>query len=82
MPIDGGTADSDGRDTPAPSVSCDFGPFGEQTQVNLKTLGTQKLCEIPLLRVSHSPLLRPVPFLILSLIDTAIVALPTAQFLP
>ncbi|KAN0116627.1 hypothetical protein V8E52_005771 [Russula decolorans] len=46
MPIDGGgSADSDGHATPAPPVSCDFGPFGEQTQVNLETLGTQKLSQ-------------------------------------
>jgi len=64
MPIDGGgSADSDGYAAPASPVSCDFGPFGEQTQVNLETLGTQKLCKIPLLRVSHPPLLRPISFL-------------------
>jgi hypothetical protein len=64
MPIDGGgSADSDGYAAPAPPVSCDFGPFGEQTQVNVETLGTQKLCKNPLLRVSHFPLLRPVSFL-------------------
>jgi hypothetical protein len=64
MPIDGGgSADSDGHATPAPPVSCDFGPFGEQTQVNLETLGTQKLCKIPLLRFPRSPLLRPIPSL-------------------
>jgi hypothetical protein len=46
MPIDGGgSADSDGYAAAAPPVSCDFGPFGEQTQVNLETLGTQKLCK-------------------------------------
>lgn len=57
------SADSDGYAAPAPPVSCDFGPFGEQTQVNLETLGTQKLCKVSLLRVSHSPLLRPISIL-------------------
>ena len=62
MPRDGGSsADSDGHAL-APPVSCDFGPFEEQTQVNLETLGTQKLCKILLLRVPHSPLLRPISF--------------------
>jgi hypothetical protein len=66
MPIDGGgSADSGGYAAPAPPVSCDFGPFEEQTQVNLETLGTQKLCKIPLLRVSHSSLLRLISFLYL-----------------
>ena len=47
MPRDGdGSADSGGHAAPAPPVSCDFGPFGEQTQVDLETLGTQKLCRI------------------------------------
>ena len=64
MPIDGdGGAGSDGYAAPAPPVSCDFGPFGEQTQVDLETLGTQKLCKIPLLRVSRSSLRRPISFL-------------------
>ena len=64
MPIDGGgSPDSDNYATRAPPVSCDFGPFGGQTQVNLETLGTQKLCKILLLRVSHSPFLRPISFL-------------------
>jgi transcription factor C subunit 6 len=46
MPIDGGGgAGSDSSATPVPSVSCDFGPFGEQTRVDLKTLGAQKLCQ-------------------------------------
>jgi hypothetical protein len=64
MPIDGGgNADPDGYAAPAPPVSCDFGPFGEQTQVNLETLGTERLCKIRLLGVSHSPALRPVSFL-------------------
>jgi hypothetical protein len=63
MPIDGGSsADSDGHASPAPPVPCDFGPFGEQTQVNLETLGTQKLCKIPLLRISLSPLPRSISF--------------------
>lgn len=51
MPIDGGGGASAGPDssaTPAPSVSCDFGPFGEQTRVDLKMLEAQKLCKIPL----------------------------------
>jgi len=64
MPIDGGdSADSDGYAAPAPPVSCDFGPFGEQTQVNLETLGTQNLCKIRLLADSHSPSLPPISFL-------------------
>ena len=29
----------------APPVSCDFGPFGEQTRVDLETLDTQRLCK-------------------------------------
>jgi hypothetical protein len=36
---------SDGP-TAAPPVACDFGPFGEQTRVDLDTLGTQKLCKL------------------------------------
>jgi hypothetical protein len=50
MPIDGGGgAGPDSSAAPAPSVSCDFGPFGKQTRVNLSTLGAQKLCKIALL---------------------------------
>jgi hypothetical protein len=83
MPIDGGGGAGPGSSaTPATSVSCDFGPFGEQTRVNLKTLGAQKLCEIaffsrfPLSSASFKPLS------LTSLTDSAVVALLTAQFLP
>ena len=80
MPIDGGGGA--GYAAPAPPVSCDFGPFGEQTQVNLETLGTQKLCKIHFCAFpTHGCCIR-YPFFIPSLIDTAIVALLTAQFLP
>ena len=81
MPVDGGGgAGSDGHAARTPPVSCDFGPFGEQTRVNLETLGTQKLCKTP--SALPTPLLRPIFFFTLSVIDTAIVALLTAQFLP
>ena len=50
----------------APPVSCDFGPFGAQTNVKLETLQAQKLC-----RVSH---VRPETHLALRSL--------TAQFLP
>lgn len=47
MPVDGGNGTGpDSSAAPAPPVSCDFGPFGEQTAVNLQTLGAQKLCKI------------------------------------
>ncbi len=49
MPIDGGGGGSDGPALPAPPVSCDFGPFKEQTRVTLETLGAQNLCKIALL---------------------------------
>jgi hypothetical protein len=81
MPINGGgSADSDGYTAPVPPISCDFGPFGEQTQVNLETLGTQKLCKLPLPGVIYSPLLRPISFYPI-LIDTAIVALTRSPVL-
>jgi hypothetical protein len=41
MPRDGGLPAA-----PAPPVSCDFGPYGEQTNVNLETLETLKLCNL------------------------------------
>ena len=79
MPIDGGGgADSDGHAAPAPPISCDFGPFGEQTQVNLETLGTQKLCEIaPSARFPLPRFCVQYSFYLI-LVDTAF----TAQFLP
>lgn len=83
MPIDGGGGAGPGSSaTPATSVSCDFGPFGEQTRVNLKTLGAQKLCEIALF--SRFPLSSASfkPLSLTSLTDSAVVALLTAQFLP
>ena len=79
--VGAGSADSDGYAASTPEASCNFSPFGEQTQANLETLGTQKLCKIPLLRVSHSVAASNILF-ILSLIDTAVVALLIAQFLP
>ena len=46
MPMDGsGGGTAAGSGSAAPPVTCDFGPFGEQTSVNLGTLETQKLCE-------------------------------------
>ena len=59
MPIDGGGPESSAG--PAPPVSCDFGPFGEQTRVNLNTLGSQKLGKIILL-VHHSSLMQSTSF--------------------
>ena len=56
MPTDrGGGGSVSGPDVPAasaaaaaaaPPVSCDFGPFGEQMRVDLKTLDTQRLCKL------------------------------------
>ncbi|KAI9511105.1 hypothetical protein F5148DRAFT_1298112 [Russula earlei] len=45
LPTDGGNSASGGDDAAAPPIPCDFGPFGEQTPVNLRTLGTQKLSQ-------------------------------------
>ncbi len=83
MPSDGGAgAGSGGSAAPAPPLSCDFGPFGEQTRVNLETLGVQNLCTIALL-VPFPPRAAAFNILLLqSLIDITIVALLTAQFLP
>jgi transcription factor C subunit 6 len=76
MPIGGdGGGGPDSSAIPTPSVSCDFGPFGNQTKVNLNMLGTQKLCKIAL----PTPLLQ---FFLPSLIDSAIAAMLTAQFMP
>jgi transcription factor C subunit 6 len=41
MPTDGGPTTA-----AAPPVSCDFGPFGEQSNVNLETLEALKLCKL------------------------------------
>ena len=78
MPVDEGCgADFDGHAAPALLISCNFGLFEEQNQVNLKTHETQKLCEIALLRV-------PTPHFCVQyssypiFIDTALIA----QFLP
>ena len=69
MPIDvGGAAGPESSAGPAPPVSCDFGPFGEQTRVNLQTLGSQKLCKIALL-ARYSLLMQSLSFLT----DSAIV---------
>lgn len=89
MPTDGsvGTS-SDGPTAAAPPVACDFGPFGEQTRVNLNTLGTQKLCKLT--QHHHSPL--PfffflhradtiVPSLLLSQLSSCRKAVPTCSTL-
>jgi hypothetical protein len=48
MPTDGGGGTSPDSPTAASTspVSCNFGPFGEQTSVSLNMLGAQKLCKL------------------------------------
>ena len=73
MPIDGGgAAGPESSAGSAPPVSCDFGPFGEQTRVNLNTLRSQKLGKITLL-VHHSFADAVNIIFLPSLIDSAIV---------
>ena len=52
MPMEGSAATA-----AAPPVSCDFGPFGDQTNVNLETLEALKICKLalPLSSVSGAP---------------------------